>query len=71
PLIICYYTNWSQYRHGKGQFYPEYIDINLCTHIIYAFAKVENSRINPYEWNDESSPWSIGMYQRIINLRKT
>ncbi|CAF3004940.1 unnamed protein product [Rotaria sp. Silwood2] len=71
PLIICYYTNWSQYRHGLARFYPENVDINLCTHIIYAFAKLDNDHISPYEWNDESSPWSIGMYQRIINLRKS
>ncbi|CAF3291975.1 unnamed protein product [Rotaria sp. Silwood2] len=71
PLIICYYTNWSQYRDGSARFYSENVDINLCTHIIYAFAKLDNDHISPYEWNDESSPWSIGMYQRIINLRKS
>ncbi|CAF1039913.1 unnamed protein product [Rotaria sordida] len=71
PLIVCYYTNWSQYRHGPGRFYPENLDVNLCTHIVYAFAKLDNDRIVPYEWNDESTPWSVGMYQRIINLRKS
>ncbi|CAF4717370.1 unnamed protein product, partial [Rotaria sp. Silwood2] len=56
PLIICYYTNWSQYRDGSARFYPENVDINLCTHIIDAFTKLDNDHISPYEWNDESSP---------------
>ncbi|CAF4381717.1 unnamed protein product, partial [Rotaria sp. Silwood2] len=71
PLIICYYTNWSQYRDGSARFYSENVDINLCTHIIDAFAKLDSDHISPYEWNHGSSPWSIGMYQRIINLRKS
>ncbi|CAF4743829.1 unnamed protein product, partial [Rotaria sp. Silwood2] len=56
PLIICYYTNWSQYRDGSARFYPENVDINLCTHIIDAFTKLDNDHISPYEWNDEKYP---------------
>jgi len=55
--IICYYTNWSQYRPGLGQYYPEDIDPTLCTHIVYAFAKMcQNGgqwTMCPYEWNDD------------------
>ena len=50
---VCYYTNWSQYRPGLGKYTPENIDAKLCTHIIYAFAKVENSELKTVEWNDE------------------
>ena len=56
---MCYYTNWAQYRNGPGRFYPENIDPNLCTHINYAFAELRDGVIVPYEWNDESTPWSI------------
>ena len=53
-LRFCYYTNWSQYRLGEGQYWPEDIDPFLCTHIFHAFAIVdENNEITTFEWNDE------------------
>uniref|UniRef100_A0A0B6ZKM5 Uncharacterized protein n=2 Tax=Arion vulgaris TaxID=1028688 RepID=A0A0B6ZKM5_9EUPU len=69
--IICYYTNWAQYREDGGKFVPENIDPFLCTHIHYAFAKLNSSsELAPFEWNDESTPWSVGMYERVTNMRK-
>jgi len=66
---VCYHTNWSQYRNGKGKFTPDNIDANLCTHIIYAFATVTGANLKPFEWNDESTAWSTGMYERAMNLK--
>lgn len=68
--VVCYYTNWAQYRNGPGRFYPENLDVSLCTHVMYAFAKLEKGVLAAYEWNDESTEWSVGMYQRLMNLRK-
>ncbi|CAF0724867.1 unnamed protein product [Didymodactylos carnosus] len=68
--IICYYTNWSQYRNGAGKFYPENIDPTLCTHIIYAFGQIKDGVIAAYEWNDEDSEWSTGMMSRMMALKK-
>jgi len=65
---VCYYPNWTQYRPGDGKFLPEHIDGSLCTHINYAFAKMSNNRLQPYEWNDDSSPWSKGMYVVIVSI---
>jgi chitinase len=59
-LFVCYLTNWSQYRPSGGTFFPENVDPNLCTHIVYAFAKVVGDNIEPYEWNDADSAWSKG-----------
>uniref|UniRef100_A0A7M5XLC7 GH18 domain-containing protein n=1 Tax=Clytia hemisphaerica TaxID=252671 RepID=A0A7M5XLC7_9CNID len=62
---VCYYTNWAQYRPAPMKFFPEDIDPNLCTHVIYAFAKLgRNSELAMYEWNDDK------MYPRVMALKK-
>jgi len=68
--VIGYYTNWAQYRTGACQFLPEDIDPHLFTHINYAFAKLDaNFTVQPYEWNDESTEWSAGMFERVNKLK--
>jgi chitinase len=59
---VCYHTNWSQYRQGPGKFMPTDIPGQLCTHLIYAFATMEGNQLKPFEWNDESQPWSKGLF---------
>ncbi|KAJ7333003.1 hypothetical protein JRQ81_015183 [Phrynocephalus forsythii] len=62
--LVCYFTNWAQYRPDKGRFTPENIDPNLCTHLIYAFAGMDQNKITTIEWNDEK------LYQDFNNLKK-
>ncbi|KAK7111416.1 chitotriosidase-1-like [Littorina saxatilis] len=66
---VCYYTNWSQYRNGDASFFPEDIDTSLCSHVIFAFAKLDGNHLTNFEWNDLSTKWSKGMYERF-NDRK-
>ena len=70
--IVCYYSNWSQYRPDGGKFLPEDLDISLCTHIIYAYAKLtemnEGWGIAHTEWNDLDLDWGPGMYTRFHNV---
>ncbi|KAL1772097.1 acidic mammalian chitinase [Sigmodon hispidus] len=50
--LVCYFSNWAQYRSGLGRFVPDNIDPCLCTHLIYAFAGMRNNEITTIEWND-------------------
>ncbi|KAM4795863.1 acidic mammalian chitinase-like [Rhinophrynus dorsalis] len=51
--LVCYFTNWSQYRPEPAKYMPGNIDPQLCTHLIYAFATMNDNKIAPYEWNDD------------------
>jgi len=72
--ILCYYTNWSQYRPGNCKFFPEDIDASLCTHLIFSFAKMQNTSngwtLSNYEWNDPDESWAEGLYTRMNNLKR-
>lgn len=68
--VVCYYTNWSQYRQKIGKFLPEYIDPDLCTHIIFAFGWLKKGKLSSFESNDETKDGKIGLYERIRNLKK-
>jgi chitinase len=69
--VVCYYTNWAQYRPQPGTYFPENVDPNLCTHIIFAFAKINAQyELEAFEWNDGWEEWAPGMYNRTVELKK-
>nr|XP_007975784.2 acidic mammalian chitinase-like [Chlorocebus sabaeus]AUE24250.1 acidic mammalian chitinase [Chlorocebus aethiops] len=61
--LTCYFSNWAQYRPGLGRFMPDDIDPCLCTHLIYAFAGMQNNKITTIEWND------VTLYQAFNGLK--
>lgn len=67
--LVCYYTNWSQYRPKKGKFLPEDIDPHLCTHVIFAFGWIKNGKLTSFEANDVSNDGKVGLYQRVVGLK--
>ncbi|OWR52904.1 group 3 chitinase protein, partial [Danaus plexippus plexippus] len=68
--IVCYYTNWSQYRTKIGKFTPEDIQPDLCTHVIFAFGWMKKGKLGSFESNDETKDGKAGLYDRINELKK-
>jgi chitinase len=66
--VICYMTNWAQYRPNATKYTPSHIDPHLCTHLIYAFAaiNVSNHEIKAFEWNDESKEDLVGKKKLVF-----
>lgn len=69
--VVCYYTNWSQYRVKIGKFVPEDIPADLCTHIIFAFGWLKKGKLSSFESNDETKDGKVGLYERMISLKKS
>ena len=68
--MVCYYTSWSIKRPNAGRFEPEHLDPLLCTHIIYAFAGMEQFRLAPANSDDIGSSTRPGMYERMAKLKE-
>uniref|UniRef100_A0A7N5NZZ4 Chitinase 1 n=1 Tax=Ailuropoda melanoleuca TaxID=9646 RepID=A0A7N5NZZ4_AILME len=62
--LVCFFTNWAQYRQGAARFLPKDVAPNLCTHLIYAFAGMNNHQLSSVEWDDSV------LYQEFNGLKK-
>lgn len=69
--LVCYFSNWSQYRPGVGKFTPANVDPFLCTHVIYALATIKNNQISTIEWNDETHYKSLNGLKTVNPRMKT
>ncbi|XP_018011730.1 probable chitinase 10 isoform X2 [Hyalella azteca] len=67
--VVCYHTNWAQYRTKIGKFTPEHIDPHLCTHIIFSFGWMKKGKIASSDANDLSLDGKIGQYEQITSLK--
>ncbi|KAG8182778.1 hypothetical protein JTE90_018652 [Oedothorax gibbosus] len=43
--LVCYFSSWAYYRKGEGRFDFSGFQPHLCTHAIYALAKLEDNKI--------------------------
>lgn len=67
--VLCYFQSSSWRRTGAGKFLLENINENLCTHIIYAFANLDNSTLKIIP-KDRSTDIDNHYYERITTLRQ-
>uniref|UniRef100_A0A673VT03 Oviduct-specific glycoprotein n=1 Tax=Suricata suricatta TaxID=37032 RepID=A0A673VT03_SURSU len=43
--LVCYFASWAKSRPGLASFLPRDLDPFLCTHLIFAFASMNNNRL--------------------------
>ncbi|KAB7504487.1 putative chitinase 3 [Armadillidium nasatum] len=68
-IVVCYFTNWAWYREGEGMFLPENIDSQLCTHIIYGFATLDETELIMRP-SDIETDINNNFYSRILEFKK-
>ncbi|XP_040854534.1 oviduct-specific glycoprotein isoform X1 [Ochotona curzoniae] len=51
--LVCYFTNWAHSRPGPASILPHDLDPFLCTHLIFAFASMDDNRMVAQSLRDE------------------
>lgn len=76
--VVCYYQDWSFYYNTDYAFTPKDIDPQLCTHLIYTFAKFADDSIslepfdnkqaieNSERWNNQMIYFAKSLYIKRI-----
>ncbi|XP_050394215.1 chitotriosidase-1 [Patella vulgata] len=64
---VCYVESWARYRPARDRFTPENIDVHLCTHILFAFATLDDTGVRLKADEDGDDP---SMYKRFTDLKK-
>jgi len=71
---VCYYANWAPYRDLTPALYPDNIDPTLCTHIHYAFAKVDPKTLALVPTEEHDMNWTeksnMPLYIRLYGLKR-
>ncbi|NP_999235.1 oviduct-specific glycoprotein precursor [Sus scrofa] len=52
--LVCYFANWAFSRPGPASILPRDLDPFLCTHLVFAFASMNDSQIVAKDARDES-----------------
>jgi len=69
--VVCYYESWADYDKGQAKFDAEDINPNVCTHINYSFAKLQNNEITLEDADlDGSGSGHQNMIKRTVALRQ-
>lgn len=66
-IRVCYYTNWAQYRPDPAKFFPGNVDPYLCTHLIFAFAVIDDQhQVNSVLFSPRFQPQLLIPQIRIL-----
>jgi GH18 family chitinase len=71
---VCYFANWAPYRDLNPPLYPDDIDPALCTHIHYAFAKIDLQSLALLPTEEHDMNWTertnMPLYIRLYGLKR-
>lgn len=71
---VCYFANWALYRDLNPPLYPDNIDPSLCTHIHYAFAKIDPTTLALVPTEEHDMNWTeksnMPLYIRLYGLKR-
>lgn len=71
-LVVCYVSAWSVYRPGRGSWSLDNLDPTLCTHLVYAFAGLDNETYTIRsldEFHDLEDNYGRGTYKKMTSLK--
>uniref|UniRef100_A0A1B6FKC7 GH18 domain-containing protein n=1 Tax=Cuerna arida TaxID=1464854 RepID=A0A1B6FKC7_9HEMI len=68
-VVVCYFTNWAIYRTGHAKFSAGNINPSLCTHILYAFASLDDATLTIIP-SDNNADVTNGLYASVTALKK-
>ncbi|KAM5295181.1 oviduct-specific glycoprotein [Glossophaga mutica] len=51
--LVCYFTNWAHSRPGLASIWPRDLDPFLCTHLVFAFASMNDNQLVAKDLQDE------------------
>ena len=67
--VVCYFSNWAGLRSGDGKFLPENVDASLCSHVVYAFAKLDEESLTLVP-SGPRSDLDEKFYSRLVDVVK-
>ncbi|CAG5118401.1 unnamed protein product, partial [Candidula unifasciata] len=71
-MLMCYFQSASRHRAAHlARFEVEHIDFSLCTHYIYASAKINNDTHEIASSDPQAEEGPTGLYRRFVDGKKT
>lgn len=76
-MVACYLGSWAVYRPSHGKFSVEDIDPTLCTHVVYAFAGMDETTYEMipldrnYDIDQNGYARAVALKQRNPRLKVT
>lgn len=68
--VVCYYASWASKRHKEPHIELKNLDPSLCTHMIYAHARIDIlGRVQSLDINNDL-PEYLGGYSILNGLRE-
>ncbi|XP_073972533.1 probable chitinase 2 isoform X1 [Rhodnius prolixus] len=71
--VLCYISSWAVYRRSQGQFTISDVDVNLCTHLVYAFLGINettNTVVSRDSWADYvTNGRGFGQLKDLVKLK--